>query len=92
MILEYLHFKTRGKKTVKVEKDGKSLEYFFAPTGEVPEEIGEKILDVLRLEFKRVGKSTLPSVKPKCEICGYEGKNLKAVTMHKTFKHKENSK
>jgi hypothetical protein len=89
MILEYLQFKTRGKKNVKIMDNEVEYSYDFNPTGEVLDRHGEKILEVLRVEFKRVGSSTLPTNKPKCEICGYEGKNLRAVTLHKTAKHKE---
>jgi hypothetical protein len=95
MILEYLDFEKKGTKTIE-HYTGTGIVYFrFSPKGEVPDDLGLKILEKFKLEFKEEGKpawSPPPVNRLLCDICGFEGSNIKSITMHKSIKHKEKKK
>lgn len=96
MLLEYLDFNTKGIKLIQVfDKKGFQHSYKFNPKSEVPDDVGKKILEKFKKEFKEEGKPAwTPPIPDRllCEICGYKGINIKSITMHKTFKHKEKKK
>ena len=95
MILEYLHYETKGTKLIEHYAKQGIVYYRFSPRGEVPDELGKKILEKFKLDFKEEGKeawSPPPFNRLLCTLCSYEGKNIKAITMHKSIKHKEKKK
>jgi len=93
MFLEYLRFKEKGAKIIEF-RTKKGLKYhLFNPTGELPDEFGAKVLERYGLEFREVAENKpSPANKLICPLCGFEGKNIKAITMHMSIKHKEQKK
>ena len=93
MLLEYLNFDTKGAKLIQVfDKKGFNHAYNFRPKCDVHDDVGKKILETFKKEFKEEGKPAwTPPIPDRllCDICGFKGKNIKSITMHKTFKHKE---
>jgi hypothetical protein len=92
MILEYLYFRTKGAKIVEWgdKKTGDiKRRFLFKPQCEVPDELGNKMLEKLGKEFKLAGEETPANIKLKCDFCEFIGKSDLSLKVHTKKQHKE---
>jgi len=101
MLLEYTSYSKWGAKIILWQTDpsGKR-EYRFAPDGDVPDELGKKLLEQLSAEFKLIEPKPAEVIPQpveaqkeddfKCPHCEFEGKSKGSLSAHIRFKHKEN--
>jgi hypothetical protein len=90
MFLQYLQYGSKGRKLVECRNKNGGIIYFsFSPIGEIPDDVGKKVLEKYSAEFKEVEDSSPPNNRLLCDQCDYIGSNIKAITMHKSIKEKK---